>query len=62
MNVYRVVAKDNLEAYPHTWKKGLDYEVVEKDDYFTLASQQGQVNYLNTVREDVLANFEKVED
>jgi hypothetical protein len=61
MNKYKVVAKDDLYAYPHTWTKGLDYEVVEKTDYFTLASNEGSVNYYNAVKNDVLANFKIIE-
>jgi len=53
-----VIAKENLEAYPHTWTKGLDYEVSQKEDYFTLASNEGQLNYFNTVKDDVMKNFE----
>lgn len=54
----RVIAKDNLYASPHSWTKGLDYEIIEKSNYFTLASNEGQVNYVNTIKEDVLENFE----
>ncbi|MGG3920513.1 hypothetical protein ABEV41_00935 [Geobacillus thermodenitrificans] len=60
MKIYKVIAKDNLEAKPHTWTKGLDYEVVEKTDYFTLASNEGSVNYYNTVKDNVLVNFEVI--
>jgi hypothetical protein len=56
---YRVIAKDDLEMGVHTWTKGLNYEVVEKEDYFTLASDQGQVNYFNEVKEVVLGMFER---
>lgn len=59
MYKYRVVAKENLEAKPHTWTKGFDYEVVEKSDYFILASNEGQINYMNTVKDTVMANFIK---
>lgn len=58
MNKYKVIAKDDLETKPHTWTKGLDYEVVQKSDYFTIASNEGQLNYYNTVKEEVLGNFE----
>jgi hypothetical protein len=57
---YKVIAKDDLGTFPHTWKKGLDYEVVEKTDYFTIASDRGSINYYNTVKNEVLINFEKV--
>lgn len=60
MNKYKVVAKDDLYAYPHTWTKELDYEIVEKTDYFTLASNEGSVNYYNTVKDNVLVNFEVI--
>lgn len=57
VNKYRVVANINLLAGPYSWTKGLDYEVVEKDGYFILASNEGQVNYMNTVKTEVLENF-----
>lgn len=59
MNKYMVIAKEDLKAPPHTWTKGLDYEVVEKSDYFTLASNEGQINYKNTVKDAAMAGFEK---
>lgn len=59
MNKYVIIAKEDLEAAPHTWTKGLDYEVVEKSGYFTLASNEGQLNYKNTVKDAVMAGFEK---
>ncbi|MGN4128052.1 hypothetical protein ACMGD3_24060 [Lysinibacillus sphaericus] len=55
-----VVAKEDLEAKPHTWSKGLDYELIEKKDFFTLTSNEGSVNYVNNVKQNVLVNFEKV--
>ena len=61
MNKYIVITNENLEKFPHTWTKGLDYEVVQKVDYFTIASNEGQLNYYNTVREDVLRNFQIVD-
>lgn len=54
---YKVIANIDLFASPHSWTKGLDYEVVEKRDYFILASNEGQVNYVNKVKSDVLINF-----
>jgi len=41
----RVIAKDDLTLHPHTWTRGLDYEFVEKGDYVTIASNEGQVNF-----------------
>jgi hypothetical protein len=63
MSVYRVIAKSGLSTiqHDHTWVKGLDYEVVEENYYFTLASEQGHLNYMNSARDEVLSNFEKVE-
>lgn len=62
MEKYKVVAKENLhiEGDFHTWTKGLEYEVVQAEDHIKLASDQGQVNYVNEVKEQVLENFEKV--
>lgn len=53
----RIIAKENLSANPHTWTKGLDYELIENEDYFTLASNEGHVHYVNTVKKEVLNNF-----
>lgn len=61
MKTYRVIAKDNLEAGRHTWTKGLDYEVVEKTDYFSLASNEGSLNYYNEVKNAVLEYFKVIE-
>lgn len=58
MVTYKVIAKDDLQVLPHTWTKGLDYQVVEKSDYFILASNEGSLNYYNTVRDQVFENFE----
>lgn len=41
---YTVYPKDDLELRPHTWTKGLDYEVIQKDDYYSLASNEGHTN------------------
>lgn len=37
--------KDDLELHPHTWDKGLDYEYIEKSDYVTIASNEGECNF-----------------
>lgn len=60
MSKIKVIAKENLEClYPVlTWTKGLDYELDQKEDYFTLAANEGQVNYKNKVKEQVMENFE----
>lgn len=57
---YKVITKTNLSAHPHSWTKGLDYEVVERPDYIILASNEGQVNYLNEVKEYVFEQFEVI--
>lgn len=58
--MYRVQALFNLYAAPHSWTAGLDYEVTEKEDYFILTSNEGQVNYKNAVKKDVLSSFKRV--
>jgi hypothetical protein len=58
---YTVFAKDDLTVDQHSWTKGLDYQVIEHKDYFTLTSNQGALNYTNSVKEDVLAEFTKEE-
>ncbi|WP_025731330.1 hypothetical protein [Heyndrickxia ginsengihumi] len=56
--IYKVIAKKNLNAHPHTWTKGLDYQVVEKDGYIILASNEGSINYVNAIKEHVFKEFE----
>lgn len=56
----KVIAKDNLYASPHSWTKGLDYEIVEKESHIQLASNEGHVNYVNKIKNKVLENFEIV--
>ncbi|MEI2465143.1 hypothetical protein [Niallia taxi] len=58
MNKYTIIAKDDLETFPHTWTKGLDYEIVQKEHSFTLASNEGQLNFVNKVKDAVMENFE----
>jgi hypothetical protein len=60
MNKYKVIAKDDLEAKHHSWTKGLDYEVVQNNSSITLASNEGQLNYSNDVKEAVMENFERI--
>lgn len=59
MTKYIVIAKENLEVMPHTWTKGLDYELDQKRGYFTLASNEGQINYVDSVKGEVRNNFFK---
>lgn len=56
--MYKVKAKANLNAYPHSWTEGLEYQVILKDDYFILASNEGSINYFNEVKEYVFKEFE----
>ncbi|PAF19729.1 hypothetical protein [Terribacillus saccharophilus] len=58
---YQVKAKDDLQVDVHTWTKGEVYEVVEKSDYLTLASDQGALNYYLRVKKQVLGEFEVLE-
>ncbi|TVY09855.1 hypothetical protein [Paenibacillus cremeus] len=58
MQKYRVYAKDNLELFPHTWTKDLDYELIQKEDHFTLASNEGQINILGKASEKLVDIFE----
>lgn len=43
--------KDDLHLFPHTWTKGLDYEAIDKGDYITIASNEGQVNFSDKAKE-----------
>lgn len=58
--LYKVLAKDDMETFPHTWTKGLDYEVIEKQNFFTLTSNEGSLNYVNSAKEQVLSLFEPI--
>lgn len=58
MNKIRVIAKDDLEMHPHTWTKGLDYELIQKKDYFTLASNQGQTNITGDAIDKLMETFD----
>ena len=62
MKKYKVIAKQDLvlEGDVHTWTKGLDYEVIQGEDYIKLTTNQGHVNYVNKVKDKVLDNFELV--
>lgn len=64
MSKIKVIAKESLEAEfkysRYTWTKGLDYELDQKEDYFTLAANEGQVNYKNSVKDKVMENFKVV--
>lgn len=57
MTKYKVVAKYDLQAYLHTWTKGLEYELIEREGCITLASNEGSINYVNEVKGQVLENF-----
>lgn len=61
MGKYKVLAKEAMDAYPHTWTKGLDYEVIEKENSITVTSNEGQLNYVNDVKAEILAKFTRVE-
>lgn len=37
--------KEDLELHPHSWDKGLDYEVIDKGKYVTIASNQGDCSF-----------------
>jgi hypothetical protein len=58
MQKFKAYPKENLELLPHTWIKGLDYEVVQKSDYFVLASNEGQTNITGIAVERLVDVFE----
>lgn len=59
MEKFKVIAKEDLNIHgePHTWTKGLEYEVVQHKDCFTLTSDQGQVNYYNLLKDEIHESF-----
>jgi hypothetical protein len=54
----KVFAKDDLELDLHTWTKGLDYEVIQKRDYFSLASNEGHTNIFGAATEKLQEIFD----
>lgn len=44
--LFTAIPKDDLEMEPHTWDKGEAYQMVEKSDYYVLASNEGQTNIM----------------
>ena len=54
----KIIAKDSLELFPHSWTKGLDYECIQKDGYIILTSNEGQLCYVNELRDQILNLFE----
>lgn len=60
MMEYKAIAKSDLLAYPHTWTKGLDYQLVQKDGYFILASNEGSINYSDEVKDQALEEFKVI--
>jgi hypothetical protein len=58
MNKYKVLALDDLEAEFNSWTKGLDYEVIETETKFQITSNEGQVAYVSSLKEDIMINFE----
>lgn len=56
--VRMVKAKENLEAPEgQTWTAGEKYELTENEKDFVLACNEGNVAYVNKVKEDVLKGF-----
>jgi hypothetical protein len=43
--LYTAIAKENLNAYPHSWTKGLDYQMALTGDRIQIASNQGDISY-----------------
>lgn len=58
MQKVKAYPKENLVLIPHTWTKGMDYEVVQKSDYFVLASNEGQTNITGIAVERLVDIFE----
>ena len=53
----RLIADTIAELEAQLGRDVRDYEVAEKEDYFMLSSNEGHVNYKNDVKDDVLINF-----
>jgi hypothetical protein len=54
------IAKDDLHLHPHTWTKGLDYQLIFKSDYVTVASNEGSLNFTGEAKERLPEIFELV--
>lgn len=58
---YKAIAKDDLELFPHTWRKGLDYEVVENGKRLTLATDQGDTSWDPSKKAELSSVFDFLE-
>lgn len=58
MKKMKVCPKYNLEQFPHTWTRGLDYEAIDKGDYIIIASNEGEVNYTGEAKERLSEVFD----
>lgn len=56
------IAKFDMELAPHTWTMGLDYEAIDKGDYLTLASNEGQTNFAGDARKHLTEVFDFEDD
>lgn len=62
MEDYKVIAKHDLalDGDIHTWTKGKTYVVIQADSHIKIGTDQGIINYVNEVKEQVLEQFEVV--
>ncbi|MGC6589074.1 hypothetical protein ACPV3A_29535 [Paenibacillus sp. Dod16] len=58
MNKYIAIPNDDLYLGSHTWKKGLEYEVVERGDRLTIASDQGDTGWRLTRKDELASVFD----
>lgn len=62
MTDYKVIAKHDLglDGDIHTWTKGKSYAVIQADSHIKIGTDQGMINYVNEVKEQVLEQFDVV--
>ncbi|MBG9694218.1 hypothetical protein ABD91_26165 [Lysinibacillus sphaericus] len=59
---FKVVALEDLTADYNSWKKGEVYEVVETDTKFQITSNEAQVAYVLSLKDEIMVNFKRITD
>lgn len=59
MEKQTIIALEDMQADLNTWTKGLDYELWDKGTFFTITSNQAQISFSNSLKDEVLGNFKR---
>ena len=60
MKKYNVIASEDLEAPQNSWTKGEEYKVTETNTKFQITSNEAQVAYVITLKDEIMKNFQVV--